>query len=255
MHAARSDASSHLLTPPSWPASQLSPLLQPCFACNKTVQQQDNWYSAWRTLLTPLLTATDEKRRNSQNPKSYPPRQDESERRGRRMHEWMKQARVVFVLSSTVCSITGSAKIDQCFVGRNESFPMCQSPEFLLYLSSESSWRFLTSYCQFQKLSDVKTEHLKRAKGGATRPWARFYLLQTLNDGFNAGMNEPDEIRACFFHFKSLLILLTTETTKNKYGLALLHCWQVELWWTGSSHISLRQNMNAIAWETAIHMV
>jgi hypothetical protein len=146
MHAARSDASSHLLSPPSWPASQLSPLLQPCFACNRTVQQQDNWYSAWRTLLTPLLTATDEKRKKSRNPKSYPPRQDESERRGRRLHEWMKQARVVFVLSSTVCSITGSAKIDQGFVGRNDRFPMCQSPEFFLYLSSESSWRFLTSF-------------------------------------------------------------------------------------------------------------
>jgi hypothetical protein len=51
----------------------------------------------------------------------------------------MKQARVVFVLSSTVYSITGPAKIDQGLVGRNESFPMCQSPEFFLYLSSESS--------------------------------------------------------------------------------------------------------------------
>lgn len=254
MHAARSDATSHLLSPPSWPASKLSPLLQLCFACNKTLQQQGNWYSAWRTLLTPLLTATDEKRKKSRNPKSYPRREDESERRGRRLHEWMKQARVVFVLSSTVCSITRSAKIDQGFVGRNESFPMCQSPEFFLYLSSESTWRFFTSFCQFQKLSDVKTEHLKREKG-ATRPCTLFYLLQTLNDGFNAGMNEPDEIRACFFHLKSLLILLTTETTNNKYGLALLRCWQVELWWTGSSHISLRQNMNAIAWETAIHMV
>jgi hypothetical protein len=57
------------------------------FWCNRTVQQQDNWYSAWRTLLTPLLTATDEKRKRSRNPKSYPPRQDESERRGRRLHE------------------------------------------------------------------------------------------------------------------------------------------------------------------------
>lgn len=151
MHAARSDASSHLLSPPSWPASQLSPLLQPCFACNKTVQQQDNWYSAWRTLLTPLLTATDEKRRKSRNPKSYPPRQDESERRGRRMHEWMKQARVVFVLSSTVCSITGSAKIDQGFVGRNESFPMSVTRVSLVLIE----WKFLKIFYEFLPISET----------------------------------------------------------------------------------------------------
>jgi hypothetical protein len=51
------------------------------------LQQKGNWYSAWRTLRTPLLTATDEKRKKSRNPKSYPRREDESERRGRRLHE------------------------------------------------------------------------------------------------------------------------------------------------------------------------